>query len=59
MMFLSPVQSEMATPALAEFGSDKLKREFLVPSISGERIACLGVSEANAGSDVAGWKKIH
>ena len=44
----------MATPALAEFGSDHLKREFMAPSISGERIACLGVSEPNAGSDVAG-----
>lgn len=35
------------------FGSDKLKREYLVPSIAGEMVACLGVSEPNAGSDVA------
>jgi citronellyl-CoA dehydrogenase len=45
----------MATPALAEFGSDRLKGEFLAPSIRGERIACLGVSEPAAGSDVAGY----
>ncbi len=47
------VQTDMATPALARFGSDELKREFLAPSIAGERVACLGVSETGAGSDVA------
>ncbi len=47
------VQTDMATPALARFGSDEIKREFLAPSISGERVACLGVSEVGAGSDVA------
>ncbi|KAF2354414.1 Acyl-CoA dehydrogenase/oxidase C-terminal [Trinorchestia longiramus] len=50
------VQTDMATPALAWFGSDKLKREFLAPSIGGELVACVGVSEAHAGSDVAGIK---
>lgn len=49
----SAVQSDMATPALSEYGSDYLKREFLLPSMLGERVACLGVSEACAGSDVA------
>ncbi|BFZ06366.1 hypothetical protein BsWGS_09405 [Bradybaena similaris] len=47
------VQTDMATPALARFGSDYLKREFLAPSISGDRVACIGVSEPGAGSDVA------
>ncbi|KAK6182740.1 hypothetical protein SNE40_010354 [Patella caerulea] len=47
------VQTDMATPALARFGSDKLKKEFLEPSISGDSVACLGVSEVGAGSDVA------
>uniref|UniRef100_A0A7E4V312 Acyl-CoA dehydrogenase 6 n=1 Tax=Panagrellus redivivus TaxID=6233 RepID=A0A7E4V312_PANRE len=50
------VQSDMATPALSFFGSDYLKQEFLLPSMSGDRIACLGVSEASAGSDVASIK---
>src|SRR3954463_15434125 len=50
------VQTDMATPALTRFGSDELKREFLAPSISGEMIACLGVSEPGAGSDVAAIK---
>ena len=47
------VQSDMATPALATFGSEALKREFLAPTIAGDKIVCLGVSEAVAGSDVA------
>ncbi len=48
------VQTDMATPALARFGSDELRREFLAPSIAGDMVACLGVSEVGAGSDVAG-----
>jgi citronellyl-CoA dehydrogenase len=47
------VQTDMATPALARFGSDEVKREFLAPSITGDMVACLGVSEVGAGSDVA------
>ncbi len=47
------VQSDMCTPALATFGSDDLKREILAPSIAGELVGCVGVSEAVAGSDVA------
>ncbi len=47
------VQTDMATPALARFGSDEVKREFLAPSIAGDLVACLGVSEVGAGSDVA------
>jgi citronellyl-CoA dehydrogenase len=47
------VQTDMATPALARFGSDALRREFLAPSIAGEYVACIGVSEPGAGSDVA------
>ncbi|XP_017310293.2 probable acyl-CoA dehydrogenase 6 [Ictalurus punctatus] len=50
------VQSDMATPALARFGSAELKNEFLLPSIMGEKVACLGVSEVGAGSDVASIK---
>ncbi|MEM1206765.1 MAG: acyl-CoA dehydrogenase family protein [Acidobacteriota bacterium] len=47
------VHTDMCTPALASFGSDELKREFLAPSIAGELVGCLGVSESGAGSDVA------
>jgi citronellyl-CoA dehydrogenase len=47
------VQTDMATPALARFGSDELRREFLVPAIAGDQVVCVGVSEPGAGSDVA------
>jgi citronellyl-CoA dehydrogenase len=47
------VQTDMATPALARFGSDELRREFLAPAIAGDMVVCVGVSEPGAGSDVA------
>ena len=47
------VQTDMATPALARFGSDELRKEFLAPAISGDHVVCVGVSEPGAGSDVA------
>lgn len=50
------VQTDMCTPALARFGSDALREQFLRPAISGEQVGCIGVSEAGAGSDVAGLK---
>lgn len=50
------VQTDMATPALARFGSEELKREFLAPAIAGEMVSCIGVSEPGAGSDVSGIK---
>ncbi|MCG8695818.1 MAG: acyl-CoA dehydrogenase family protein [Minwuiales bacterium] len=50
------VQTDMATPALAKFGSEIVKEEFLRPSIAGDYVASLGVSEVGAGSDVASIK---
>ena len=50
------VQTDMATPALARFGSDELRREWLAPTIAGDLVSCIGVSEVGAGSDVASLK---
>ncbi|MGQ0700543.1 MAG: acyl-CoA dehydrogenase family protein [Panacagrimonas sp.] len=50
------VQTDMATPALARFGSDELRREFLAPTIAGDLVCSIGVSEPHAGSDVANIK---
>lgn len=50
------VQCDMATPALARFGSDELREQFLKPTIAGDYVVCLGVSESGAGSDVASLK---
>jgi citronellyl-CoA dehydrogenase len=50
------VQTDMATPAIAKFGSTELKEQFLAPAIAGEYVASIAVSETGAGSDVAGLK---
>jgi citronellyl-CoA dehydrogenase len=47
------VQTDMATPVINAIGTREQKEEFLAPAIRGEKIAALGVSEPNAGSDVA------
>jgi len=47
------VQTDMATPPIFRFGTEAQKQEYLVPSIKGRKIACLGITEPNAGSDVA------
>jgi citronellyl-CoA dehydrogenase len=50
------VQTDMATPALARFGSQALREEFLTPAIAGEYVGAIAVSEPHAGSDVAAIK---
>lgn len=52
------VQSDMATPVINDLGTREQKAEFLEPAIRGEKIAALGVSEPNAGSDVAGIETV-
>ena len=48
------VQTDMATPSLHRFGSHELKQKYLAPAIRGEHVAAVGVTEPDAGSDVAG-----
>ncbi len=48
------VQTSMATPALARYGSQELKRQWLEPTLRGEMVCSIAVSEPDAGSDVAG-----
>ena len=50
------VQTDMCTPALARFGSDALREHYLAPSLAGDLVGCIGVSEVGAGSDVANIK---
>src|SRR5215216_2281847 len=50
------VQTDMATPPVFLFGTEEQKQKYLVPAIQGEKIACLGITEPDAGSDVAGIK---
>lgn len=48
------VQTDMATPSLARFGSADLKARYLAPACRGEQVASIAVTEPDAGSDVAG-----
>jgi citronellyl-CoA dehydrogenase len=50
------VHTDMATPSLAEFGNEELKQRYLVPSIAGDMVSAIAVTEPGAGSDVAGIK---
>lgn len=48
------IQSGLATSAIMDHGNEALKQKYLVPAIKGTKIAAFGVTEPNAGSDVAG-----
>ena len=50
------VHTDMTQPALANFGSDKLKRDFLEPTIRGEFVSSVAITEPSGGSDVAAIK---
>ena len=50
------VQVDMAMPPILAFGTEEQKQQWAVPAIAGEKILCLGISEPNAGSDVAAIK---
>jgi len=50
------VHTDMATPPVHLFGSEQQKQNYLVPSIKGEKISCLGITEPDAGSDVSAIK---
>lgn len=47
------VQTGMATPALAKYGSQMLKERYLTPALKGEMVCSIAVTEPDAGSDVA------
>ncbi len=50
------VHTDMATPSLAEFGSDDLKQRYLAPAIAGDMVGAIAVTEPDAGSDVSAIK---
>ncbi len=47
------VHAEFSTKIIERVGSEALKQEFLGPAIAGQRLGALGVTEPDAGSDVA------
>ncbi|HEV3127874.1 MAG TPA: acyl-CoA dehydrogenase family protein, partial [Solirubrobacteraceae bacterium] len=50
------VHTDMTQPPILKFGTEEQKQEWLVPAIQGKKILCLGITEPDAGSDVAGIK---
>jgi alkylation response protein AidB-like acyl-CoA dehydrogenase len=50
------VQTDMALPPILAFGTEEQKQQWAVPAIAGKKILCLGITEPDAGSDVAGIK---
>ncbi len=50
------VHTDMAMPPILAFGTEAQKQQWVVPAIKGEKILCLGITEPDAGSDVAGIK---
>ena len=50
------VQTDMAMPPVLAFGTEEQKREWAAPAIAGTKILCIGITEPDAGSDVAGIK---
>ncbi|MBT8279659.1 MAG: acyl-CoA dehydrogenase family protein [Bacteroidia bacterium] len=46
----------LAMTHLNKEGDDRIKKEYLAPSISGEKVGCLCVTEPFGGSDVAGMR---
>ncbi len=50
------VQTDMAMPPILAFGSEEQKQRWAAPAIRGTKILCIGITEPDAGSDVAGIK---
>jgi alkylation response protein AidB-like acyl-CoA dehydrogenase len=50
------VQTDMAMPPILAFGTEEQKQQWAAPAIRGEKILCLGITEPDAGSDVAAIK---
>jgi alkylation response protein AidB-like acyl-CoA dehydrogenase len=47
------VHTDMVMPQLLEFGTEEQKRRYLTAGIAGDEIYALGITEPDAGSDVA------
>ncbi len=50
------VQTDMALPPILAFGTEEQKQQWAAPAIRGTKILCIGITEPDAGSDVAGIK---
>ncbi|MGH9028321.1 MAG: acyl-CoA dehydrogenase family protein [Acidimicrobiales bacterium] len=52
----NPQGLSIVTPSIIDFGSEEQKQRYAVPTLRAEISWCLGMSEPNAGSDLAGLR---
>jgi alkylation response protein AidB-like acyl-CoA dehydrogenase len=50
------VHTDMVIPPLLQFGTEQQKQTWVTPGIRGEKMYSLGITEPDAGSDVAGLR---
>lgn len=50
------VQAFLGAQHLLKEGDERIKQEYLVPTLTGEKIGCLAITEPFGGSDVAGMR---
>lgn len=50
------VNNSLACDPILKFGSEEIKREYLVPMASGKKLGCFGLTEPGAGSDAGSQK---
>jgi alkylation response protein AidB-like acyl-CoA dehydrogenase len=53
---LNPQGLGIVAPSIQDFGNDAQKERYLVPTLRGDITWCLGMSEPDAGSDLAGLR---
>lgn len=56
--FYAPLHSRLVGPYLQNFGSEEQRQRFLPKCVSGETILAIAMTEAGAGSDLAGMKSV-
>ena len=52
----NPQGLSIITPSLVDFGTEEQKQRYVLPTLRAEISWCLGMSEPNAGSDLAGLR---
>ena len=52
------IVSEIAVGPIANFGTEQQKQDYLLPTLRGDKIASLGMTETGAGSDVSGVRTV-
>jgi len=50
------VNNSLACDPILKFGSEEIRREYLVPMASGKKLGCFGLTEPGAGSDAGSQK---